>query len=363
MLIVLDNAESVLDPQGMDAQDIYAVMDELSQFSNICLCITSRITTLPPGCEVFDIPTLSMEAGRDTFYRIYKHSEQSGPVNDILEQLDFHPLSITLLATVAQHNGWDADRLTSEWGKRQTGVLHARHSRSLATTIELSLASSMFQELGPDAQELLGVIAFLPQGVDKKTIDWLFPTISDGPNMFDKFCVLSLTYRSNGFITMLAPLRDHLRPKNPRSSPIFDATKQHYFTRLSVELDPDKPGFREARWITSEDVNIKSHAVGDPYLLARAVRLQAWLWYHSVGLKKPNLRDCALLVCSRGSGPRTIWTRLEGSSSGSTVMHEEMDHLMNRMRMVSYPKQRYLSCPLTLRVQTRSLNLNDGSDS
>ena len=162
-LIVLDNVESILDPQGMDAQDIYAVVKELSELSNICLCITSRVSAIPSDFETLGIPTLSTEAARDTFYRIYKNGERTNLIDSILDQLDCYPQSITLLAIVAHHNKWDTNRLVRE--AQQTSVLHTEHNRSLTTTTELSLISSMSQEPGPDTRALLGVIAFFPRGV------------------------------------------------------------------------------------------------------------------------------------------------------------------------------------------------------
>ena len=270
MIVFIDNAEYILDPQGTNAQEVYAVVEELAEFGNICLGLTSRISTIPTACKSFDIPTLSMEAAYNTFYSIYKNDNQPNLVNNILKQLDFHPLSVTLLATVAYHNRWNIGQLTREWEQWGTGVLQTEHNRSLAATVELSLASPMFQGLGPDAQELLGVVAFFPQGINENNINWLFPqrahknifrqllpTTSSRRNIFDKFCTLSLTYRSNGFITMLAPLRDYLCPKDPASSPLLCMVKKHYFRRLSVDINPGQPGFEEGQWIISEDVNVE----------------------------------------------------------------------------------------------------------
>ena len=257
MLIILDNAESVLDPKGTGGQEIYSVVDELCGFKNICLLITSRITTVPPHCKRPEIPKLSMEAACDIFYGIHGIRGQSSIINNLLYRLDFHALSITLLATTASHNTWDHDRLAQEWGVQRSQALRTVYNESLATTIELSLSSPTFLSLGTNARDLLGVTAFFPQGIDEKNLDWLFPTITNRKHLFDTFCLLSLTYRSNGFVTMLAPIRDYLGPQDPRSFPLLCATRDQYFTRLSIDADPDTPGVGEARWVVSEDLNIE----------------------------------------------------------------------------------------------------------
>ena len=257
MLIILDNTESILDPQGTNAEEIYSVVNELCQFKPICLLITSRATTVPSHHKLPEIPTLSMEAASNIFCGIYGDGGRSSIINDLLQRVDFHPLSMTLLAATASHNTWDSNRLAKEWDTQRAQVLQTDFNENLAAAIEVSLGSPTFHGLDPNARDLLRVVAFFPQGIDEENLDWLFPTISNTRNIFVQFCALSLTHQGDGFITMLAPIRDYLGPQDPQSSPLLCATRDRYFSRLSVFVDPYQPGFREARWIASEDMNVE----------------------------------------------------------------------------------------------------------
>ena len=228
MFIILDNVGSVLDPRGMDAQEIYSVIDELCGFNTISICTTSRITTVPHRCKRLEIPTLSIEAARDTFYRVYGNEERSSIIDGLITRLDCHPLSITLLATVASKNGWNHDRLAKEWRTQRAQVLQTDHDKSLSVTIELSLASPTFLSLGPNARDLLEITACFPKGIDTADLDWLFPAVLNRKVIFEKFCVLSFTYKSDGFIKMLAPIQDHLCPRGLKSFPLLCATNDSH---------------------------------------------------------------------------------------------------------------------------------------
>lgn len=152
-------------------------------------------------------------------------------------------LSCPLDNASCRHNLWNYDELAEEWDLQRARLLLTDYNESLAATIELSLASPTFRKLGADARDLLGVVAFFPQGIDERNLDCVFPTISDRKKIFGKFRVLSLTRRSNNFITMLAPMRDYLCLPDPTSSPLLCAVKDRYFSRLSVNVCPARPGF------------------------------------------------------------------------------------------------------------------------
>jgi len=96
--LFIDDADSILDLQGACALEIYGVVEELSRFDNVCLGITSHISTIPPDCSPLEIATSSVEAVRDAFHHIYKKKEQS----DLIDKI----LGSTRLPSALGHPAW-----------------------------------------------------------------------------------------------------------------------------------------------------------------------------------------------------------------------------------------------------------------
>jgi len=260
ILLILDNAETILDPRRPEAPELYTSIEELSRIKTISLVITTRISMVPATCKYIEIPALSMISAREAFYNIYTNQKLAPEIDPVLQQLDHHPLSITALATVATQNRWDHSRLLREWEKRRVSLLQIPHTPGLSAVIESSLSSPMFTSLGPDARDILGVIAILPQGVCEAELDWIFPTVSDIRDIVDTLIILSLIHWNDGFVTMLAPVREYLKA-DKCSCPLFVSTKNQYLTRLgdiSRDFGHGRARPQDIRWLISEEVNVKS---------------------------------------------------------------------------------------------------------
>lgn len=85
-----------------------------------------------------------------------KNGERLSLADDISE-----PSTLVYIARhSATENKWNTGQLVKRWERRRTDVLQTDHKKSLAATIDLSLACPMFRELGRDARAILEVVAF-----------------------------------------------------------------------------------------------------------------------------------------------------------------------------------------------------------
>ncbi|KAH7917698.1 hypothetical protein BV22DRAFT_1052256 [Leucogyrophana mollusca] len=205
-----------------------------------------------------DVPALEASAACRAFTEIYPVDSSQAVVGGLLSALDFHPLSINLLAHVAKENRWTLEELMRSWGQQQTHLLHIGDGklRSLSATIEMSLTSSSITKLGDDARRVMQVAAFLPQGINENALTVLFPAIPHIRCVVDALCRLSLMYRKLGVYTMLSPIRMYISGTHQGSDiPSVDLThvRKHYYARLARIADEDDGG----AWIGTEDANLE----------------------------------------------------------------------------------------------------------
>ncbi|KAH7918932.1 hypothetical protein BV22DRAFT_888370 [Leucogyrophana mollusca] len=256
VLVVLDNAETFQDTVS-GADRIAEAIDDFGALPSVRIVLTTRNRRVSTNLRriIIDVPALDPSAAREVFTNIYRTDGSPASItimDKLLKDLDFHALSINLLANVAAENQWTLGQLTRAWGEQHTRLLEVGGGKlqSLSVTIELSLGSSSIKQLGNDARHVMQVVAFLPQGIEKKNLEDLFPSIPNIRSIIDALCRLSLMYRKTEAYTMLSPIRIHiLNTHQARDTPPLDLTevRNHYYAQLDDE----------GAWITTEDANVE----------------------------------------------------------------------------------------------------------
>ncbi|KAG0708351.1 P-loop containing nucleoside triphosphate hydrolase protein, partial [Suillus ampliporus] len=222
-LIVLDNAEIFEEASASAAlREIPPAIAEVADIPGVILILMSRSRRNAPNVEWItkDIPPLDLSSAWQAFFRIYRPASRSnaeGEIMNLLKELEFHPLSINLLANAARQNGWSPAMLLERWKDQRSVILNHGEGKlqNFSYTMQLSLSSPSIQKLGEDARRALVVIAFLPKGLNTNLARDLLPSLPEVSAICDVLCMQSLVYRQDNFIKMLAPIRHFVRDSWP----------------------------------------------------------------------------------------------------------------------------------------------------
>ena len=206
LILLLDGVDSILDPLAPEAEDIFATIEEFGCYQHVCLLTTSRMYPEISGFHRLEVPTLSGSDARDAFYGLC-HLGRSAVIDDLIARLDFHPLSIDLLARSVRENNWDESALLKVWDGGRAGGPETRYRQGLRDAVELSFRSPTIKNLGTAAREVLKAIAAFPSGVEECTLKSTFPDVVGIEVAVDALCKFSLLYRQDGFVKMLSPFR------------------------------------------------------------------------------------------------------------------------------------------------------------
>ncbi|KAG1840377.1 hypothetical protein DFJ58DRAFT_748763 [Suillus subalutaceus] len=262
-LVILDNAETFEEASTSSALgDIPQAIADMANIPGVILILTSRSRRNAPNVEWItkDIPALDLSSAQAVFFQIYYHASRSEAEEDIkglLKELDFHPLSVNILANAAQQNGWSPATLLKRWNDRHSKVLDAGKGKlqSLSNTMQLSLSLPSVQDLGEDGLRVLAIIAFLPQGLNENLAGDLLPSLPQVNAICDVLCMQSLVYRQDNFLKVLAPIRHYVRDslQAPDSTSLREIHAFYYRTVASCSKERDQ----YADIIISDHVNIE----------------------------------------------------------------------------------------------------------
>ena len=269
-LIFLDNFETPWDAE-FSKSGVEDILSKIGASPNISLLVTTRIKGLPSNLSWTykeEVEPLSPEAARQTYLAI---DSSRGDMNDdclkildeLLEELDYVPLAIRLLATVG--SGLSLTYLLGQWREERTELLdsESRNDRqgSIAVSISISLSQLKITN-NPEALHLLGILSLLPDGLSSWTdrISQIGPGLTRVHHLARVLLQTSLCFQQGETLKVLSPIRHYILLHNPAATRHVDDLERYYWNLIRDHSNTKiGPGFPEARKILDSELgNIRS---------------------------------------------------------------------------------------------------------
>ena len=269
-LIFLDNFETPWDAESSKS-GVEDILSKIGASPNISLLVTTRIKGLPSNLSWTykeEISPLSPEAARQTYLAI---DSSRGDMNDdslkildeLLEELDYVPLAIRLLATVG--SGLSFTYLLGQWREERTELLdsESRNDRqgSIAVSISISLSQLKITN-NPEALHLLGILSLLPDGLSSWTerISQIGTGFTRVHHLARVLLQTSLCFQQGETLKVLSPIRHHILLHNPAATRHVGDLERYYWNLIHDHSKTEfGPGFLETRKILDpEKGNIRN---------------------------------------------------------------------------------------------------------
>ncbi|KAJ7254474.1 P-loop containing nucleoside triphosphate hydrolase protein, partial [Mycena rebaudengoi] len=235
-LLVLDNLETSWETLS-SRSEVEEFLSLLTDVPHLGLMITLRGTERPSKVKwtrpfLAPLEPLSNMAAQQTFIDVADDIHDDAIIKELLDLTRNLPLAVSLIASVADSEG--CAKALSRWKLESTRMLSDGYDQrsSLDVSIMLSYTSS---RMTPGAQELLGILSMLPDGIsDANLVQAELPI----PNILACKAVLIQTALAfvgqDQYLKVLVPIREHILSMYPPKSTLKLKLREHFHQILDL---------------------------------------------------------------------------------------------------------------------------------
>ncbi|KAJ7264242.1 P-loop containing nucleoside triphosphate hydrolase protein, partial [Mycena rebaudengoi] len=235
-LLVLDNLETPWESLS-SRSEVEEFLSLLTDVSHLGLMITLRGAERPSKVKwtrpfLSPLEPLSNVAAQQTFIEIADDGHDDASLKELLELTGNLPLAVSLMASVASSEG--CAKALLRWKLESTRMLSDGYDQrsSLDISIMLSYTSS---RMTPGAQELLSILAMLPDGLTDSDLVQAKLSIIDILSCKTTLIQTSLAFLGQDLrLKVLVPVREHILHVHPPANALKLQLRKHFHQILDL---------------------------------------------------------------------------------------------------------------------------------